>query len=304
MKRTLSAFLAMLFLLSFMTLPVTVYAKEPTVYTPDYFRVFVPKNEAKKLQLEWDTRLYSDDEILPTAFEVYRSDSGENGTYKKIATTKETEYTDTGLKNGKVYYYRVRGLVKRGGKIYYNKFSKDNECTKLTNNQTTKLLQKAYRMAGMWMDLAQPNCSSTKYIKSLRTITYDNGETASFEGEFFIVTNKSITTKKQLKKYLGKVFDQAQVNDFVDKLYVEKNGRLWMFQADWGDGAGPFAERDKVIYVSQTWDRMKFVNICNWGNDVDLFCDPIIHDLEFRNGRWIFTDEYWFRYHHFINLEP
>jgi len=44
-------------------------------------------------------------------------------------------------------------------------------------------------------------------------------------------------------------------------------------------------------------------NICNWGNTENLFCDPVIHDLELRNGRWIFTDEYWFKYRHFIDLE-
>ena len=302
MKKTLSALLAML-LLCFVVLPLTVSAKVPVVHTPEYLRVMVNRNTSKRLLLDWSGSYSVDYEEIPSGYEIYRSETGKSGTYKKIATTRKETYNDSGLKNGTVYYYKVRGYLKKGDNTFYSKFVIGCGCTKLTNHQATKLLQKAYRMAGMWMDLAQPNCSHKKVLILPRTYTYPDGTTSTSDGEYYLVTNKIITTKKQLKKYLSKLFDKDQVNRFVDDLYLEKNGKLWMYHFDWGDGASPFAQRDKVIYVSQGWDSIKFVNICNWGNDESLSCDPVIHDLEFRNGRWIFTDEYWFRYRHFIDLE-
>ena len=303
MKRTLATLLAVLTLLCAMALPMNVSAKTTTVHTPEYFSVGVRRNEAKTLYLEWEPRDYEYfDELTPTGYQIYRSDSGKSGTYQKIATTKKSTYQDKDLKNGTVYYYRVRGYVKRGDTTYYSKFVKAVASTKLTNKQATNLLQKAYQAAGKWMDLAQPNCNRKKYLKKSKTEKYGD-ETYTYNDYYYLVTDKNIRTKKQLKAYLGKIFDQSQVNRFVNKWYLEENGKLWMLGCDWGDGAGPFADRDQVIYVSQNQVDMSFVNICYWGNDEDLFCDPVIHTAELRNGRWILTDEYWFRYTHFINLE-
>ncbi len=302
MKKMLSALLVAL-LLFCAALPLTVSAKAPVIHTPEYLRVMVNSNASKRLLLDWSGSYSAEYEEIPSVFEIYRSETGKSGTYKKIATTKKETYNDSGLKNGTVYYYKVRGYLKKGDNTYYSKFVKGCGCTKLTNNQATKLLQKAYRMAGMWMDLAQPNCNEKKVLILPRTYTYPDGTTWTSDAEYYLVTNKTISTKKQLKKYLGKLFDQKQVNRFVDDLYLEKNGKLWMFHFDWGDGASPLAQRDKVIFVSQGWNSVKLVNVCNWVDYQGGFCEPVIHDLEFRNGRWIFTDEYWFKYHHFIDLE-
>lgn len=304
MKRILTTIFATIMLLSCMAWPMTFAVKTPVVHAPRSVFVGVNRNASKQLTLDWSNSNYADyDEVMPDGYAVYRSNDGKKGTYKKIATTKKLKYTDSGLKNGTVYYYKIRGYIKKGNKTYYSKYVKGYGSTKMTNNQATNLLQKAYLMAGMWMDLAQPNCNEKKVLMAPHTVTYPDGTTSTYNAEYYLVTNKTIKTKKQLKKYLAKLFDKEQVNTFVDDLYLEKNGNLWMYHFDWGDGAGPFAQKDKVIYVSQTWDSMKFVNICNWGNTENLFCDPVIHDLELRNGRWIFTDEYWFKYRHFIDLE-
>ena len=304
MKRTLALLFAILTLLFSAAVPMQAFAKAPEVQAPEYLSVGVARNEAKKLYLRWSLPWnYDDGTREPGGYEIYRSTSGKSGTYQKIGTTRKLVYTDTGLKNGTVYYYRVRGYLKLGEKTYYSGFCTGSGCTKLTNAQATTVLQKAYRVAGMWMDLAQPNCNRNRVITKKRTITYDDGTSVTFKAEYYLVKNQKIQTKKQLKKYLSKYFDKEQVSVFVDDIYVEKDGKLWMYHFDWGDGAGPFAERDKVIYVSQTLDRMKFVNICNWGNDEDLFCDPVIHEAEFRNGRWILTDDAWFQYQHFIDLK-
>ncbi|WP_099466998.1 N-acetylmuramoyl-L-alanine amidase [Konateibacter massiliensis] len=46
-----------------------------------------------------------------TVYRIYRSTSSNSG-YKKIAETSSLNYTDTGLKNGKTYYYRVYARAK------------------------------------------------------------------------------------------------------------------------------------------------------------------------------------------------
>lgn len=59
-----------------------------------------------------------------TGYQIYRSTS-KNGTYKKIKTVsnKTASMTNTGLKKGKKYWYKVRAYKKIGKKTYYSSFS-------------------------------------------------------------------------------------------------------------------------------------------------------------------------------------
>ena len=301
MKRILAFLIVLPMLLATAAVPMQFVAKSTAVCAPDWVRVGVRRNEAKTLYVEWSLPFY-DDGAVPDGYQVFRSASGKSGSYQKVKTTKQTGFIDTGLKNGTIYYYKVRGYVKHGDQVFYSKFVKASGCTKLTNKQATKLLQNAYQVAGMWMDLAQPNCDRNKYLTKTHTESFEDGSSYQVTNYYYLVTNQTCQTKKQLKSYLGKTFDQRQVNKFVNRVYLEEDGKLWMFGPDWGDGAGPFADRDKVIYVSQLDEWLTFVNICNWGNDEDLFCDPVIHTAELRNGKWILTDKNWFQYSHFINF--
>ena len=67
-------------------------------------------------------------------YQVYRATS-KNGTYKRVYTTKsgsKTSYTNTSVKEGKRYYYKVRGVRKINGKNYYTQWSnKANRTAKL-----------------------------------------------------------------------------------------------------------------------------------------------------------------------------
>jgi C1A family cysteine protease len=58
-----------------------------------------------------------------TGYEVYRATS-KNGTYKKVATVKSKKsYTNTKLKAGTTYYYKVRAYKKSGSTTVYGKLS-------------------------------------------------------------------------------------------------------------------------------------------------------------------------------------
>ena len=59
-----------------------------------------------------------------TGYNIYRSTS-EYGKYKRIATVKDAKsYTDTSVKNGKKYYYKIRPYWSAHSKTYHGKVSK------------------------------------------------------------------------------------------------------------------------------------------------------------------------------------
>ncbi|MDD3174631.1 MAG: fibronectin type III domain-containing protein, partial [Herbinix sp.] len=57
-----------------------------------------------------------------SGYELYRSTSS-NGTYSKVKTTSSISYTNTNLKTGNTYYYKVRAYKTISSKNIYGKFS-------------------------------------------------------------------------------------------------------------------------------------------------------------------------------------
>ena len=73
------------------------------------------KNNEGKLTMNWSS-------VKGAAkFEVYRSVSGKTGTFERIYTTKYRQYTDTSVRNGKTYYYKVRAVSEAGLKGDFSK---------------------------------------------------------------------------------------------------------------------------------------------------------------------------------------
>ena len=73
---------------------------------------------SKNIVIKWDKMGYS-------GYEVFRSTNPDSG-FKKVATIKKaktTKYNNKKLKNGVVYYYKVRAFKKSGKKKYYGDFS-------------------------------------------------------------------------------------------------------------------------------------------------------------------------------------
>lgn len=57
-----------------------------------------------------------------SGYKLYRS-TKKYGTYKAVKVTTATAKTNTGLKKGKKYYYKVRGYAKIGGQLVYTNYS-------------------------------------------------------------------------------------------------------------------------------------------------------------------------------------
>lgn len=56
-------------------------------------------------------------------YKVYRSTTNKEGSFKAVKTTTSTSWKNTGLKDGKKYYYKVRGYRVVDGKTVYTEWS-------------------------------------------------------------------------------------------------------------------------------------------------------------------------------------
>ena len=75
--------------------------------------------EATKVMLEWNKAKGAE------GYQIYRATS-KNGTYKRVKTINSastTKWTNTGLKKGKVYYYKIRAFCETDGKTTYGMYS-------------------------------------------------------------------------------------------------------------------------------------------------------------------------------------
>lgn len=85
--------------------------------------VKMSKNTAESISLKWDDA--GDAEV----YRVYRYNSS-TGKYEYVTKVADTSYTDTNLKAGKEYQYKVRCMWTIGGTNYYGKYS--SVCTAVT----------------------------------------------------------------------------------------------------------------------------------------------------------------------------
>ena len=82
-------------------------------YSKNDYKLKVSKKTKTTNTIKWSS--------IPAAsgYEIYKKTS-KNGSYKKIATTKNKTYTDKKLKAKRTYYYKVRSwYVKDGNQKYY-----------------------------------------------------------------------------------------------------------------------------------------------------------------------------------------
>ncbi len=92
------------------------------------------KETDSKIKISWDKISYA------TKYQLYRATS-KNGDYKKIYSADKytTSYTDKGLTEGKVYYYKIRAYKKLNGKNFYGKWSDILTANTELNNTTFSL---------------------------------------------------------------------------------------------------------------------------------------------------------------------
>ena len=92
----------------------SVVSAVPKVGAPSGVKVTKAGN--RSLKISWKAGKYA------TGYQIYRATS-KDGTYKKIASTKSTSYTNNKLTTGKTYYYKIRSYKKVGEKYKYSSYS-------------------------------------------------------------------------------------------------------------------------------------------------------------------------------------
>ena len=90
---------------------------------PANFQV-VTEGKKTSLKLIWNTQ----DTVK--GYQVFRSVSGEAGSFERIAVVKSSTYKDKELESGTTYYYAVRAYDKQDGKYVYSAYTKANQTTR------------------------------------------------------------------------------------------------------------------------------------------------------------------------------
>ena len=230
----------------------------------------------KTLKLTWDKG------SNVKGYQVYRSTTGKADSYQKVATVKDNSYTDAKLASSTTYYYKVRAYAKQNGKNIYGSFSKANLSTRITKAFAQKRLQAAYKVADYWLNPALPNCDLT--------VTIPAGKNANVEC-YHPVKGDKFKTKDQLVDYLCKFFAWQFAQEAVDAVYMEKNGKLYMGEVGYGDGASHNYQNDRVNYVWQK-DGYATVLVIEEHESFDgKFEIPYPHGLYYEDGRWVFGEE-------------
>lgn len=117
-----------------------------------------------------------------TSYEIYRSTS-KNGKYKLVGTTKSRTYTDTTVKSGRTYYYKIKAKATDGNDKIYSDYSKSFKistiCAKPANLKIKKTTsgkkitwKKSYGADGYYVYI-----STSKNGKYRKVANVRNGKT-------------------------------------------------------------------------------------------------------------------------------
>ena len=198
-------------------------------------------NKKRQLKITWKQQPQAD------GYQVYRSTTGKSGSYKKIATLRSADknnYTDTGLKAAKTYYYAVRAFKKVNDKAILGKFAKINLSTRLTINFLQKKMTKANRLNIGWIAHGQEAYDA-----------YDWTDTKPIPGEdsewlkYVRVKSNKYKSVSALKKAASSCYLKSLYSETIDSIYVDIDGKLYRKNYDVGGEGGEGANEDGALHT-------------------------------------------------------
>ena len=276
MRRACSILLAIIMTLSLFVVPLSVYASQNAAQPATIAGLKITTaNKKRLLKLTWKQQPQAD------GYQVYRSTTGKVGSYKKIATLRSADknnYTDTGLKAAKTYYYAVRAFQKVNDKAIFGKFAKINLSTRLTINFLQKKMTKANRLNIGWIAHGQEAYDA-----------YDWKDTKPIPGEdsewlkYVRVKSQKYKSVSELKKAASSCYIKSLYSETIDSVYADIDGKLYRKSYDVGGDGGDEKAELKIVNLTDTSCKFKVIG----QSDYEMTHE---YKLVYRNGNWLFTE--------------
>ena len=278
MKNIISFILVFMMAFSMVVIPqATTFASNDVSLTKITGLKITTANKKKLLKLTWDQQPKTD------GYQVYRSTTGKNGSYKKIATLRnKSVYVDKNLKAAKTYYYAVRAFRKANGKNYFGSFAKASLSTRLTKSYLQKRLVAANKFYIDWIQhrFAASACEDPS---DTRPIPGD-----SFGFIYIRVKSDKYKSVADLKKEAAKYFTKSVYDELIEDAYADFDGKLYRKSYDLGGDGGTDYGKLNIVSLKDTSCRIKVTGYYSDGENEHSFTD--YYNLVYKNGRWLFQD--------------
>ena len=289
MKKLISFLLALLLLFGAVSVPMTAFGAKRIKWDLFDPQVFVNDNKTDEL------RVYLGSYGRDIKVQVFRSETGEKGSYKRVGTIRrDGSWIDKGLKKNTRYYYALRQVKTVKGETRYSRYVKVSGWTMPTVAYANKLLKKAYRVAVNWMDVSPKAVDFTRWIERPLPAGVDipGGEPGDM-WSFAQVKSKRITTRKALKDYLHRYFTSDIIDELVDTYYFEFDGKLYFIPFDNPMDCQPMPQEDRVVYVTSSGPMLGFVTARQSRDEIGIQRCAVIHEGYYDGDRFVFTDDNW-----------
>ena len=160
--------------------------------------------------LSWNASTYNNGKKKADSYRVFRS-TKENGTYKRIAITTKTTYTDKKTVAGKTYYYKVKAICKANSAIN----------SALSSPEKVKAVKKDKKLAA-----AMKKCVKSSNITIISTLDDILKDSKRYKGsDWWIPSNGVVVSYLSGNAKLSDVYDFSPIKKAGAKIVEEKMGK-------------------------------------------------------------------------------
>lgn len=240
-RKSVAIFMALVMVVALST-PTTTDAK--MLSTPKITKV---SNEMDGVKVQWKK--------VPDAAKYRILRKTGSGSWKKVADTKNTTYTDTKVKSGKNYTYTIRCISSNGKKYTSNYNKKGRSVTRLDTGKITTLTNKACGITVKWKKVQ----GAEGYYLCRKT---GNG---SYKTIADITNTKTSYTDTSVKNkytyvYTVRPYNNTSVGKYIPKsIQYDNNGHIHNY-----NNYHPKEGYWETVVVEDAWDEnvYEYHNIC------------------------------------------
>ena len=281
MNRVLSAFLAIIMLMSLFVLPastaVAAKSNNPTKITG--LKITTADKE-RQLKLSWNKQ------ANVTGYVIYRSATGKDGTFKKIATVKDKRYyVDRNLKDSQTYYYKIRAYLKQTEKNVYGPFAEINLSTRVSAAFVKRKFNATVRfLAGFY------EATDFKHSKHLVTKVNTDGDRYDFiiSDEYYRFNYKNCKNLNDIRKQLTKYLSKDLANCLIKDRFKMIDGKVYIFFPAMGAESYYALSKTKVPSIKYADKKLTAKILITEGCLDDFYSYNLSVKMLYESGRWVF----------------